>query len=282
LLRYAVAGARILLITFLAAILLKAFVVEAFRIPSPSMENTLQAGDFILVNKLAYGLRLPKTIPLTNVRLAPWNLALGSSIKRGDVIVFEFPGWLQAVNQDEPVNFVKRVVGLPGDQVEIRCGQVLVNGEAIDLPPFGKPSLLGDGSRRGGEKMFPPGSFYTGIDYGPVRVPKAGERIALSRRNAYAWRALIAREGHAVHLTPRGSLAVDGESAFEYTIEHNYYFVLGDNRDNSLDSRYWGFVPEDNIVGEALMIYWSWNTAGQAVAHAFAPVRWDRIGTIIK
>jgi signal peptidase I len=114
---------KTIFITLLVALVLKLFVVEAYRIPSTSMENTLQVGDFLLVNKLAYGLHTPRRIPFTSTSLSSFTLPLFRGVHRGDVVVFEFPGGRDEVKPSESVNYIKRCIGLPGDTVEIRFGK---------------------------------------------------------------------------------------------------------------------------------------------------------------
>jgi signal peptidase I len=173
-------------IAILLALVIRTFVVQAFTIPSGSMMDTLLVGDYILVNKFLYGAEVPFTdLQLPGLR-AP---------ARGDIIVFKYP-------QDEKRDFIKRIIGTPGDTVQVKGGQVLVNGTALDEPyvkaAASRPHL---------------GGAYCGYAYGcePLVVPP------------------------------------------------NSYFVMGDNRDNSQDSRYWGFVKRDKIKGKAFLIYWSWD-----------------------
>ncbi|MCF8035905.1 MAG: signal peptidase I [Desulfobacteraceae bacterium] len=188
-----------IVIAVLLALFIRAFVVQAFKIPSGSMEPTLQVGDHILVNKFIYGVRLP----VTNTTIIPV-----SEPEKGDIIVFEYP-----VEPDK--DFIKRVVGVPGDTVEIRDKKVYVNGRRVDNYPV-----------KYTEKNVLSGSVNKRDNFGPVSVPE------------------------------------------------DAYFVLGDNRDHSYDSRFWGFVREGAIKGEAFIIYWSWDS------DAFG-VRWGRIGKVL-
>lgn len=272
---------KTVLITLVVALFLKAFVVEAFRIPSSSMEATLHVGDFLLVNKLAYGIRTPRFLPLTNFTIPTWYVPVFRNVKRGDVVVFEFPGG--SAGAGEPVNYIKRCVGLPGDVVEIRDGQVFVNGERFDFPTTAiPPSSVGSSHHR--SRLFPWGAGFSEYRYGPVRVPKKGDRVKLTVDNLSLWRTVIQREGHSLGFDAEGGLLIDGKPAKEYVVERNYFFVLGDNRANSLDSRYWGFVPEENLIGEALMVYWSWDpdVAVSDFGEKLNSIRWERIGTIIR
>jgi signal peptidase I len=275
---------KIFLITLLAALFLKLFVIDAFRIPTTSMENTLLIGDFLLVNKLAFGLRTPRYIPLSSFSLPTCSLSLFSKVHRGDVVVFEFPGSQNEVKSTEPVNYIKRCVGLPGDVVEIRLGRVLVNGVAIPFPPFGKYTThpAGNSWQRTSE-FFPEGSSFNDVNYGPLNIPKRGDILQLNPVTFFQWRIFIEREGHSLNLNS-DSILIDGVLTSTYHIQRDYYFVMGDNRDNSMDSRYWGFVPEDHIIGEALFIYWSWDpeVSVTSLGDKLSTIRWSRIGTLIR
>ena len=274
---------KTVLITLVVALFLKSFVVEAFRIPSSSMEETLLVGDFLLVNKLAYTVRTPRFIPFTNAVLPTLSARIFRHVNRGDVIVFEFPGFPDQTEHEEPVNYIKRCVGLPGDIVEIQNGQVYVNDVAMGLPKNARKSeTIGTSHHR--SRLFPSGAGFTENRYGPLRIPQKGDRLELSAATLGFWRTLIALEGHAQGLDGRGEPTIDGKPAAEYLVGQNYYFVLGDNRDNSLDSRYWGFVPEDHLIGEALFVYWSWDpdVPISNVADKLKSMRWNRLGTMIR
>ena len=261
-------------VTLLCAISLKTFVVEAYRIPSGSMENTLLVGDLVLVDKLAYGLRTPGVLPLTERRIPSLPLLSFGHVRRGDVIVFEFthrsPDGLPA----DLLYYVKRCIGIPGDTIAIRRGRVFVNGLEM-LPPS---TVIAPRFRRimHREAMFPEGAGFTDIDYGPLRVPKKGDSLSLSPQTLPALRTLIAREGHAVDIATDGSVLIDGAPRNAYVVESDYYFVLGDHRDNSADSRMWGYVGREDIVGEAFLVYWS--TVDDDGTH----VRWDRVGSFVR
>ena len=276
---------KVIGVTVLTAFLLKTFAVEAYRIPTGSMENTLLVGDFLLVNKLAYGFRTPSHVPFTNVAMPILRLPVFGQVRRGDVVVFEYPGSYEEIRPLALVNYVKRCIGLPGDTIRILHGRVIVNGTTLNLPPYAKPVdeyEFFSGSRRA--TTFPPGLSFTQFNYGPLVVPRRGDSIHLDSNSVSRWKVFIEREGHSAVLNETGQVIIDGLVTHHYVVERNYYFMLGDNRDNSLDSRYWGFVSSDNIVGEALMIYWSWDTESSAgnLAAKSSSVRWNRIGTIIR
>lgn len=196
-----------IIIAVLVALLLRAFVVQAFKIPSASMEETLLIGDHLLVNKFIYGVKIPGTDK---------KLFKFSDPKSGDIIVFKFP-------EDEKVDFIKRVVAVASDTVEIRDKALYVNGQKINTPQaqYKDSNIYGDPR---GYKTFDsanPMNFFT------FRDSTAG---------------IARRDNMPPLVVPPGSL-----------------FVMGDNRDESHDSRFWGFVEITQIKGKAMIIYWSWN-----------------------
>ena len=274
---------KTLLFTVLVAFLLKTFVIEAFRIPSGSMENTLLVGDFLLVNKIAYGLKTPRYIPLTNLAIPSFTLPAFGSVRRGDVVVFEYPGRHSDAEGNEPTYYIKRCVGIPGDTVVIRSGQVIVDGREVLPPSHAKSSYAG---RARWKEAGPNGGSGSvdGNNFGPTIVPKKGDVISLTAGSAAEWKEFVEREHHRLEIGSNGKILVDGIETNSYTVRRNYYFMLGDNRGNSLDSRFWGFLPEGNIVGEALVVYWSWDPedAVGGVQERVSKIRWPRIGTLIR
>jgi signal peptidase I len=202
----------------LIVLLLRSFIVEPFRIPSGSMMPTLLVGDFILVNKFAYGLRLP----ITHGKI----LGVGEP-RRGDVAVFRFPA-------NEDTDYIKRIVGLPGDRILYRNKVLYVNGERVEQESIG-PEVYRD-ARGVARKLL-----RLSEDLGQVE--------------------------HDILVVP-GYPNAEGE----YLVPEGQYFVLGDNRDNSNDSRFWGFVPEANLVGKAFVIWMNWDF-GEGTANL------SRIGT---
>ena len=218
---------KILAVSVVLFAVIRTFLVEAFKIPSGSMENTLQVGDFLLVNKLVYGAE----VPFTHKRLPRLR-----EPQRGDVIVFEWP-------EDPTKNFVKRLVGVPGDTVEMREGTLIRNGTVL--------------SERYVEHTEPdmdpaPEDFRWQRDY-LVRSANAASAYHPSRNN---W----------------GPLVVPKEK----------YFVLGDNRDNSLDSRYWGFVPDSLVKGRPFVIYYSYAPDTVDTFAWLTHIRWTRLGERIR
>jgi signal peptidase I len=275
---------KTIFITLFAALILKIFVVEAYRIPSTSMENTLQIGDYLLVNKLAYGLHTPRNFPFASTSIFSFTLPLLRSVHRGDVVVFEFPGGRNEVKPSESVNYIKRCIGLPGDTVEIRFGTVLVNGIGTSFPLHGISTIhSSDNSHRRNGEMFPEGSAFSDVNYGPIVVPKRGDILKINPATFHQWQVFIEREGHPIQFNG-DTILIDGIATSSYRVQQNYYFVLGDNRDNSMDSRYWGFVPDDHVIGEALFIYWSWDpeVPVYSISEKYSTIRWNRIGTLLQ
>ncbi|MBN1449206.1 MAG: signal peptidase I [Bacteroidetes bacterium] len=276
---------RIVLYALFIALFLKIFFVEAFGIPTPSMRNTLQVGDFLFVNKFLYGIRTPRAVPLTGIRIPHVQILPGyTSPQRGDVIVFEFPGDRQTVEQPNVLNYVKRCIALPGDTVEIAGKRVFVNGERQGLPEDAVVDSRTLGREDFDHDIYPKGSGYNRDWWGPMVVPFEGMEIELNLQNIDQWRLFIEREGHSVRFTAQGTVQVDGYPDNIYTVENDYYFMLGDQRDNSEDSRSWGFVPEQNIIGKAMFIYWSWDsriplTSPVALVES---IRWKRIFSIVR
>lgn len=195
----AVEYARAFFPVLLVVLLLRSFVAEPFRIPSGSMMPTLLVGDFILVNKFSYGLRLP----VSNTKI----IGLGEP-ERGDVVVFRYP-------RQPQVDYIKRVIGLPGDRIVYKDKMLYINGEPIAQEPVG--IYKGDASNR---------------------------NIGSSLRKENLM-------GTEHEILVRAVPGIEGE----YRVPEGHYFVMGDNRDNSNDSRYWGYVPEQNLVGKAFLVW---------------------------
>jgi signal peptidase I len=197
----------------LAVLVLRSFIVEPFRIPSESMLPTLFKGDFILVSKFAYGLRLP----VLNTKLAG-----NGQPERGDVVVFRYP-------REPAVAYIKRVVGLPGDRLEYRGKRLFINGQPAPL------TSLPDNPAEPGYQQF---DEQLGAAKHYIQVLADGR-----------WNLVGLWPG----LQPRRE--PDGTVAWEYQVPEGHYFVMGDNRDNSSDSRVWGPLPEENLIGRAFFIW---------------------------
>ncbi len=204
----------------LIVLLLRSFIAEPFRIPSASMMPTLLIGDFILVNKFTYGIRLP----VLNKKIVELN-----EPKRGDIVVFRFP-------KDPAVDYIKRIIGLPGDKIAYYDKKLHINGVDANQVSLGRYQGVGQGADMTGNEQL-------------------SENLLGVEHNILVRNNVLSAEG--VYVVPNGS-----------------YFVMGDNRDNSNDSRYWGTVPEENLVGQAFFIWMSWDWENKGVGL-------DRIGTVL-
>lgn len=245
----------------IAALLIKTFLIETSRVPTGSMETTIKIGDFLFVDKFTYGSSSPRTIPFTNVVLPYFQLPAISEPERGDIVVFEYPGDRDELQPEIINNYVKRCIGIPGDTISIREKVVFVNGKEAKRPPniqYINNYVTPAGVANPG--IFPKDAQFNEDNYGPIVLPKKGDVINLTVENVEAWRTIIDREFGKRVVTVEGSqILIDGKVATSYTLKKDYYFMMGDNRDDSADSRFWGFVPRDKVVGQAFMIYWSWD-----------------------
>ena len=343
-----------------AATLIRWLIMEAYTIPTPSMENSLLVGDFLFVSKFHYGTRTPKTplqVPLTHqkiwftdlpsysdwVQLPQYRLPGISKVHRSDVVVFNVPPKELNDGKDYPVdlktNYIKRCVALPGDVLKIVDKQVVVNGTPLPNPRemefsylvtskdeinernldrlgidpedysfLGRPEegkvvyqmfltaqmaeeiskltyiiSVGEDYRMGGgadPRIFPHSKYsqWNADNYGPLTIPKKGMTISINDSTLAFYGNTIKLYDHNddVVLTD-STLTIAGKAVGEYTFKQNYYFMMGDNRHNSLDSRFWGFVPEDHIVGKAFFIWLSINKYGGLLDR----IRWNRFFKMI-
>ncbi|KWK80939.1 signal peptidase I [Burkholderia ubonensis] len=200
----------------LAVFVVRSFIVEPFKIPSGSMVPTLLVGDFILVNKFDYGLRMP----VTNTKLTQ-----GRPLERGDVVVFRYP-------KDESVDYIKRVIGLPGDTVAYQDKQLTINGKPVPETPLAD---YFDEERQNYAKQF--------------------EESLGGRKNAILNNPAVPPFVMGAYDYPYRDNCTYNSRGVICKVPAGYYFMMGDNRDNSADSRYWGFVPDQNIVGRAFFIW---------------------------
>lgn len=252
----------------IAALFIITFIIQNTRIPTGSMEDTILVGDFVLVNKFIYGSSSPRYIPFTEIALPYFTLPAFKDPKPKDIVVFEYPGDRDQLEATEKgVNYVKRCIGTPGDTINIIDKVVFVNGKEFWRPPFIKyyrgqyASYLRPIPKGVAEpRIFPKGMLWNEDNYGPLVVPKKGMRIPLNLDNVEQWRTIIDREyGKRVVEIKNNSVAIDGTPVSSYTFKKDYYFMMGDNRDDSLDSRFWGFVSRDAVVGEAFITLFSWD-----------------------
>lgn len=218
----------------LVVFVLRSFIVEPFQIPSSSMRPGLIVGDFILVNKFSYGVRLP----IANTVIVP----VGEP-QRGDVVVFDYP-----VNPK--IQYIKRVIGLPGDVIEYRGKKLFVNGKAVDTKQIEDHQYVENGVLLVNNEQF------------------------VEKLDAKQYKALNMADVPALNLREVGDFPSRencsyDEAGFKCTVPAGNYFVMGDNRDHSADSRYWGFVPNENILGKAFLIWMNFK-------------HFDRIGTTIQ
>jgi signal peptidase I len=266
-----------------AFLVLNNFVIASFLVPTGSMENEVMAGDLLFVNKFIYGGTSPRNIPFTNVRL-PWFRVPGfRDVERGDVIVFVFPGYRDEVAPEDFTFYLKRCVALPGDTVRVEKRVLYVNGVSAPLPRNMKFSSRPSFGEMVEDRIFPKGAQWNEENYGPIVIPKKGMVLQINRETIQAWDTFIRREGHTVDVG-QGRIVIDGKEAKEYTVQRDYLFGMGDHRDNSLDSRYWGFIPRENLVGTPLIVYWSWDTEVPiySIFAKLASVRLGRVGAVIK
>ncbi len=249
-----------------SVLILRATVIEAYNVPTGSMETTIRIGDFILGNKFIYGIRTPDWIgiPWTNFGFSvPYYRLPGfETPKTGDVVIFRYPNdrWpaIQIGPHDPSLNYIKRCIAGPGQTLEIIGKDIFVDGVQFDLPEHGHASKLNMYDDEYDERMIFPRGMGNRDYFGPLYIPAAGDTLVFSNFNLDEAVNVISLEGHEVSPGTNGQLMVDGQSIDHYVCEQSHYFMMGDNRDNSHDSRYWGLVPETNIIGEAILTYLSW------------------------
>jgi len=346
----------------IAATLIRTFFIEAYVIPTPSMERSLLVGDFLFVSKVNYGARTPitpiafpfahHTMPLINtkaywdgIQLPYYRLPGLSDVKKGDVVVFNYPmdadsPYYRPVDKRE--NFIKRCQGAPGDTLSVVDGQVYVNSKVAPNPPGEQmeysyttngvdlnPQILDElhitlyeghtyqamtkesadklktysnvksleafispkGKSDPNSPVYPTNpvhpvgpqnlmlngkqpDFKWSVDnYGPIIIPKKGWTVKLDSMTYPLYeRCIRTYENNKIEV--KGSdIFINGKKADSYTFKMNYFWMMGDNRHDSDDSRFWGFVPEDHIVGKALFIWMSWDDN----ASFFSKIRWSRL-----
>lgn len=361
-----------ILFAVIAATLIRWLFFSAFVIPTPSMENSLLVGDYLFVSRLHYGTTTPITplqVPLTHqtiwgtsipsyldwIQLPQYRLPGFTNIKNGDVVVFylpvEHPDMYQKYSNVLPnlhphptdlrSNYIKRCVGIPGDKLEVRRGQVYVNGLAQAAPArmqneyfvsvktavneenvFRKNGIVdfsqftetfGDSIAANDEtgyvvkttaalaeklktydfmKRVQPVLMEKGLkepylfpasdatdwnkdNYGPIVVPKAGMTVPLTELNIALYGDIIRNfDGNENVVVEKGKVTIAGKQITHYTFKQDYYFMMGDNRHDSADSRYWGFVPKDHVVGKAIFV---WMSIDPNPTTFLKKIRWDRV-----
>lgn len=359
-----------ILFAVIAATLLRTFLIEAYTIPTPSMEKSLMVGDYLFVSKTAYGPRVPMTplafplvhhtLPLVGgqsytewlklpyYRMSGWADANEQSpigVERNDCVVFNWPAEREGRPIDKKENYVKRCVALPGDKIKIENGVLFINGEQetiingmkqqrryfvktknglnlqklyqdYDIYPTDLQTMRGvkniyainttksaiedlkskpyvdsvwiTGSQGNifGSKVMNPDGFlahnpyeWDEENYGPITMPKAGTTITLTLENIAIYKQIIKRyEGEEMgdnETFQKIKTEISENGSSTYTFKMNYYWLMGDNRQNSADSRFWGFVPENHIVGKALFIWMSYDKYGKGI-------RWERLFNSVK
>lgn len=269
---------KILPQAILFVMIINGIAIASFVVPTGSMENEVMTGDFLFVNKFKYGPTTPQVIPILNIPLPYYKFPGFWEPEKEDVIVFVYPGDRDEVEASEFQYYLKRCIATAGDTLLIKDKVVYVNGVRYPLPENGK-FMPNYGDRMAG---FPYGTSWTLNNYGPIYIPKKGDKIKVDLDNIRQWDTFIRREGHEITID-RHSVFVDGKAIKEYEVERDYCFGMGDNRDNSEDSRSWGFIPYENVVGTPIVVYWSWDT-NMPISDIFsklASTRFNRIGTFI-
>jgi len=338
----------------IAATILRTFLIEAYTIPTSSMEKSMLIGDFLFVSKTAYGPRVPMTpiafplvhhtMPIGNgksyteaVQL-PYHRMKGlGKIERNDCVVFNWPAETLGRPVDKKENYVKRCVGVPGDKIELINAQLMVNDAPQEEPKGMKkqwhynvstkgtglnPSILyekyditegGYGRNKNeynltltnesrdaiqsftnvtsvkrqyekagiyADYIFPHDKKYKwNVDnFGPITVPAAGETVSITTENLSIYKDIIERYENNKLEVVAGEIYINDKVATNYTFAMDYFWMMGDNRHNSADSRFWGFVPENHIVGKALFVWMSWDKN----AKGLKKIRWNRLFSSVK
>ncbi len=264
-------------IVLLIALGLKATIIEAYQIPTGSMESTILIGDFILGKKFVYGARTPDWIgiPWTKIgfHIPYFRLPSFKKPQQGEVVIFKYP-------VDPSLNYVKRCVAGPGQTVEIHNKVLYVDGKQFPNPkhsqfisPYTYPAAWND------PETFPDGNGNKD-NYGPVYVPAKGDTLRLGQIQTGIIKNVVELKKHIFRVS-NGKMYIDGQAVDYYVVEQDHYFMMGDNRDNSWDSRYWGYVPFDNVMGQGLITYMSWDKE-RPLYQITKKIRWWRIGQIVR
>lgn len=266
-------------IALFAALVLRQFVIASYKVPTGSMENTVLVGDFMFVNKFVYGAKTPDWIGIpftkTGFSVPSFRFPAIAQPKPYDIIVFRYP-------VDPLLDYIKRCIAVGGQTIEIINKKVYVDGVPFPKPPHMKfidPRVF---SREDQEfKVFDP-DLGSRDNFGPLYIPKEGDTIAIDEQNYRIYKNAIDKYKKDISFEWRNDQAyLNGVAVNEYEFSQDYYFAMGDNRDNSLDSRAWGFVPHENIVGTPLIIWMSWDSQMPAY-RLFNKIRWNRLGNVVR
>lgn len=268
------------LIFFLTLIIIKGIFLGAYHITSSSMRNALIEGDFVLVKKFSYQIKTPDKFPFTPFKISSFRILKRQKPERNDIVVFKMNEFLVDTSLTE-YDLVKRIIALPGETVQLKDRAVFVNDEEINNPSTVTFNLNSPFFYNKAEHKFYPFNDKTWkINfYGPVKVPQKGDTIQINPKNVSIWQPIINYESGGKFINIEGTvITFKGRPITEYIIQKDYYFVLGDNRFESVDSRFFGFVPEDEIIGKVWMIYWSINpNIETGFWDFFNALRFDRI-----
>jgi signal peptidase I len=276
-----ISWSKTLIGAIIVVMIINGILIASFVVPTGSMENTVMTGDCLFVNKFIYGPSTPQVIPFLNIPLPYYKTPPISKPKQGDVIVFIYPGNKREVKSKEFLYYLKRCVAVAGDSLQIVDNKVIVNNVEFKLPEHGivhpdlgvSPFEMRD--------IYPEGNGFNRKNYGPIRIPKMGDTITLTPMNYQNWDIFIEREGNTFKYDGN-TFYVNGNATNKYVVNKNYVFGMGDNRDNSSDSRFWGFIPEENVVGTPLFIWWSWalnDDYGNSLSlvDKIKNIRWSRL-----
>ena len=272
---------KIAFLVVIIALIIKAFAIDAFQIPSTSMENTLQPGDFIFANKFAYEIATPREIPIANLHIPQYKLFEVGKPEINDIVIFEFPQGFE----NDPIRggskYVKRLIAGPHDTLRITNGEIFVNGKAIKLPStYKNPNYADDKEVMKDEAIYPPEAKWNRDSYGPIIIPAKGDTIMIAPENFDRWQSVIVMDHGERSLLSEGTIVtLDGRAIFEYVLKQDHYFVIGDNFEESMDSRHFGFITDNMIIGKALFIYWSYDSEKVAPGPLgfLSAIRADRI-----